>query len=1349
MKSFICKILITVMFLMTAAIPNPYGSLSSQASANAVTLDEFDVLRNKFAGDTSYDVNDPDIATKLARISNTGQLHWDTLIKDPARTYLWNDLNNPIRSHHMASSYSRVEAMAVAYSTVGSTLYGNNMLRDDIVSAMDWLHDNRYNDTLSSGWETVDNSWYHWEIGAPQSITAVVMLMYDEFTNTQITNYMNAVYKFSSDPNIRLMTGANLMWKTQIIAYHGIIVKSEELLEVARDRVSLILPYSESGDGFYRDGSFIQHIKHPYNGGYGKSLLGEIAVIVDLLHGSRWEVTDLNLSHLYEWVYQSFEPLIYKGAMMDMVRGREISRYAFQDHAVGHLTMAAILRISQFAPPADAARMKSMLKYWIQADTFRNFYASGPIDNTILAKEIMADQSIVPRGELIEHKQFSNMDRAVHLRPGFGIGLSMSSNRIYNYESISNVNMKAWYTADGMTYLYNNDLSQYSEEFWSTVNPYRMPGTTVDTLARTVTGIPYQKEYLSPNTWVGGSVFDGLYGAVGMDLKASGDLNANGDVITSSSLTAKKSWFMFDDEVVALGAGITSTDNRAIETIVENRKLNAIGDNALTVNGTVKSDALGWSETMTGVNWAHLGGSVPGSDVGYYFPDSPTIKSLREARSGRWGDISTSSLPSPDPLLTRNYLSLWFDHGHNPDDATYAYVLLPNRNEAGTESYSQNPTIQILQNTSEIQAVTETSLGLTGINFWESGMYEDVWSYNPSSVMMKDAAGELTFAVSDPTHTSDKLVFEIDKVGTSVISADPSVTVLRTTPNIKVEVNTADSRGGTHSFKLAYDTAAPAPGFGGPELGQVHLTADKSVVLVGDSAALDVSASLEDGQPLDLSNAVVEFSSDNPTLATVDQSGNVTALNGGTVHLTATVTHAAVTRAATITIRIPYGQAIVVDLHPVEDAFVRSGAYAETNYGNSTRLEVNGGGGDFHRRSYLKYDLSPIIGEIFSSQLYVYGSGNPKENKLFSVENDNWTETAVNWNNKPAQVDYLASAFTDTAAAYHELDITDYIFGQDAGDQIASLAIMQDGTGQYTSFNSRESANNKPYLRVSSYLFEPEDFDVSVDLDSQESVLIVGENAVLEVRAELETGAPVDLSQADIAYSSDDPSIAAIDQTGQITAFAAGSVHLTASVTLGGVTKSATIAIRVYYEEIVTDLLPIEDAHVRSGTFAADNYGSQVLLELNNAGGNFNRQTFLKFDLSEIEGEMDSAKLYLYGAITDADQTRNSRLFRVADDGWSESSLYWNNKPALGTLLLSAMMDNQAMYREFDITDYVKAEATGDQIATLAVLNDGAGAFATLNSKENAANKPYLRIRSYRSEPIAGPSASGSNDMEG
>ncbi|MFQ8805082.1 MAG: polysaccharide lyase family 8 super-sandwich domain-containing protein [Alistipes indistinctus] len=45
------------------------------------------------------------------------------------------------------------------------------------------------------------------------------------------------------------------------------------------------------------------------------------------------------------------------------------------------------------------------------------------------------------------------MDRAVHKRPGFALGIAMSSNRIENYETINGENLCAWYTGDGMTYL--------------------------------------------------------------------------------------------------------------------------------------------------------------------------------------------------------------------------------------------------------------------------------------------------------------------------------------------------------------------------------------------------------------------------------------------------------------------------------------------------------------------------------------------------------------------------------------------------------------------------------------------------------------------------------------------------------------------------------------------------------------------------------------------------------------------------------------------------------------------------------------------------------------------------------
>jgi hyaluronate lyase len=157
----------------------------------------------------------------------------------------------------------------------------------------------------------------------------------------------------------------------------------------------------------------------------------------------------------------------------------------------------------------------------------------------------------------VQTKVYAGMDQAVHLRPGFGFGVSMSSHRIGTYESTNGENLKGWYTGVGMTYLYNNDPLQFTD-YWPTVNKYRLPGTTIDTM-------PREDEegagYLSPKTWAGGTELLGQYATAGMDLKGYG-----------STLKAKKSWFMFDDEVVALGTGITSTDNRTIETTEQSRQ---------------------------------------------------------------------------------------------------------------------------------------------------------------------------------------------------------------------------------------------------------------------------------------------------------------------------------------------------------------------------------------------------------------------------------------------------------------------------------------------------------------------------------------------------------------------------------------------------------------------------------------------------------------------------------------------------------------------------------------------------------------------------------------------------------
>jgi hyaluronate lyase len=407
---------------------------------------------------------------------------------------------------------------------------------------------------------------------------------------------------------------------------------------------------------------------------------------------------------------------------------------------------------------------------------------------------LMNNASISPRGELLKYKQFPGMDRAVQLRPGYGFGISMHSTRIAAFESINSENNRGWHTGDGMTYLYNNDLSQYSDNYWPTVDSYRLPGTTV------LAGSQLTAEKVSDKNWVGGTDMSGLYGVTGMELHPYGQ-----------TLTAKKSWFMFDDEIVALGSGITSTDNIAVETIAENRKINSSGDNALTVNGTAKPTTLGWTENMTGVNSIHLAGNVAGSDIGYYFPGSANVAGLREARTGNWDQIGVG----PNTNHTRNYLSLGLNHGVNQTNATYAYVTLPNKTSSQVSAYASNPNITILENSTDAQAVKENGLNMVGINFWNDAVKTVglVTSNRKSSIMTKETASDFEVSVSDPTKAGrDTIDIEINKSATSLISADPGVVVTQLSPTIKLSVSVVGAFGKSFKAKFATTgTVVPLP----------------------------------------------------------------------------------------------------------------------------------------------------------------------------------------------------------------------------------------------------------------------------------------------------------------------------------------------------------------------------------------------------------------------------------------------------------------------------------------------------------------------------------------------------------
>jgi hyaluronate lyase len=771
-----------------------------------VHADEFDDLRLAWRDTiigSGYDTQDSNVASRLNSIANQANSYWSSMDVTQTRTFLWSDAASTTISAQISTNYFRLRAMALAYATPGCPLEGNAMLLSDLLDGLDWMHTNRYNATKS-----IYDNWWDFEIGSPLSLNDITVLLYDQLSPAQKSNFMGTVEKFTPSATTKAtggtsgtFTGANRMWKIRVVAVRGAIVKDAAKLLAARNAFSNLFVYVTSGDGFYTDGSYVQHSVHPYTAGYGNSLLATIAPVMAWLSGSTWEVTDPAQANIYNWIFDSFEPILYRGAAFDLVRGRESGRSNANPQATGHSIMDSILLIAQFVPPAEAARMKSMVKEWALRDTVRDFVSNRPLPTLTLAKELMNDAGVSPRGELIGHFHFAEMDRVVHLGAGYGFGISMCSTRIANFESINGDNLRGWFTGDGHTALYTSDLGQYGDAYWATIDPYRLPGVTADVTHNKLPAVAHSigpraqgQSTTSPHNWVGGATL-GRFGTAGMQFKGVG-----------VTLTGKKSWFLFDDEIVCLGAGITSTDNRPIETIVDNRKIAADGANAFTVNGAAKPNTPGWSESLSSVNWAHLAGPVTGSDIGYFFPQAATLAAVREARTGAWSDVDDNGSSTP---ITRNYLRMSFEHGSSPVNAAYQYVILPGRNVRRMGHYAEAPQINVIVNSANMQAVEETTLGITAANFWtDTTQTAGILTANKKcSVLVQNDGTFIDVSVSDPTQVNTgSIAIQIALDGGTLVSADAGVTVTQVSPSIDVSVNVSGAAGRTFKARFYLDT---------------------------------------------------------------------------------------------------------------------------------------------------------------------------------------------------------------------------------------------------------------------------------------------------------------------------------------------------------------------------------------------------------------------------------------------------------------------------------------------------------------------------------------------------------------
>ncbi|MFG3426861.1 polysaccharide lyase 8 family protein [Streptomyces californicus] len=714
-----------------------------------------------------------------------GSLWPDAVFADPDPD---TDAESFAFSGRMADSFTRLNTMAQAYRQQGTGLTGSTALRDAVLTGLEHLNTQVYNDR-----QTRYGNWYSWQIGAPQALLDVCVLLYDAIAPERLARYCAAVDHFVPDSAVAsytgTSTGANRVDLCRVLALRGAVGASAAKIALARDALSPVFPLVSKGDGLYADGSFIQHTTVPYTGSYGSVMLGGLGMLFALLKGSDWEVTDPKRQVVFDAVENAWAPFLFNGLVMDAVAGRAISRGEADDHRRGHPILASIVLLGQGASAAESTRWRSLVKGWAQRD-----YYSPPLNNPSLGltalsriKNVLDDTALTPLPEPDGHRLFPDMARATHRRPGWAASLSMADRRITYYETGNGENLRGWHTGSGMLYWWGDTFAngQYSDAFWPTVDPYRLPGTTASRKALANGAGGDWGASLPDVNWVGGAT-DGTRAAVGQYLRG-----------LSSTLMAKKSWFFLDDTVVCLGAGIQCRDGATVETTVDNRNLGPTGNAPFTVDGSAKPLTLPWSATLTGASWAHLGGHG-----GYVFPGGATVKALRENRTGRWRDINTGG--SADQL-SRKYLTLWFDHGKDPSDAGYAYQLLPGATEQRTAARAADSGwLRVLANSDDQQGVAVPSLGLTAVNFWFGGTAGPLVADAPCSVMVTEHGdGTATVCVSDPMRKRTSLTLTWNRAVASVVSKPATVTSAATGTSLRLVFgDLSATRGATQRVKV-------------------------------------------------------------------------------------------------------------------------------------------------------------------------------------------------------------------------------------------------------------------------------------------------------------------------------------------------------------------------------------------------------------------------------------------------------------------------------------------------------------------------------------------------------------------
>ncbi len=615
--------------------------------------------------------------------------------------------------------------LARAYKSRKSKYYQKKKVKDTIELALkNWVDHDYFCD-----------NWWHNQIGTPNAMVSLMLIIGNELSKELVNKAQPIINRANINaPGAR--PGGDRIKIAGIEAKNQLFLGNKE-------------PFEQVVKVIENEIKFAEWIGNDFGYGYRLNIGG----FANRNAGGRGIQYDNSFHHRTDGVNNTLSyGLSYAQAFVEWAAYTAGTDYAFSEEKLERLVdyyLDGICKTAIYGKyPDPGAKNRS-----ISREGALNPYSAATAEKLLVTgdyrkKELQEIADIRNKGikPTLSHATFFwDSEHFSFQRPDWFASVRMYSTRVYNMEwPYNSEGLLNHHRGDGVNHVSVTGDECY--DIWPVYDYQKIPGTTI--MQKTELPAPGEIQKLGETNFVG-AVTDGIYGAAAFDFKSPHD-----------PLVARKSWFFFDNEYVCLGAGISCTEKDLPVVTTLNQCL-LRGD--VTVSGHNVKNVIPKGENEFGnIDWVFQDG------VGYIFPEPTTVNIKNSEATGSWWRINKQS-DSPKKEVSQEVFKLWINHGKRPSDESYQYIVVPATTIEEMELNTSKNNIEILANTSEIQAVKNNALGLCQVVFYKAGEIEIADGYklvsdSPGIVMLKMEGNKATkISVADPNRELDNFHLSVSE----------------------------------------------------------------------------------------------------------------------------------------------------------------------------------------------------------------------------------------------------------------------------------------------------------------------------------------------------------------------------------------------------------------------------------------------------------------------------------------------------------------------------------------------------------------------------------------------------------